>query len=142
MDEKGIRERLERNYLHCRLILEVLGKPREHVEESLKKYLEAIKKGAGEDFLRAKVVEAKKTEENIQNGVEYYSSFAELEILFKDIQELAIFCFDYMPSSVEIIKPDNLTLRNVDMSNIMNDLQARSHQVDSVVKGLKSENEF
>lgn len=150
MDEKKIKERvneqikekLEKNYLHCRLIIEVLGKPKEHVEESLKTYLDAIKKEAGENFFKSEVMEAQKTGEAVQDGVEYYTSFAELEVLFKDIQSLAGFCFDYMPSSVEIIKPDSLVLRNVDISNIMNDLQAKTHVVDGIVKSLKSENQF
>ncbi len=142
MEEKEIRERLEKDYLHCRIILEVLGKPKGYVEESLKTYLEKIKKESQENFLKAEVIEAEKTKEEVQKGEEYYATFAEMELLFKDILELSSFCFNYMPSSIEIIKPDSLVLRNVDLNNIFNDLQAKSHQVDSIAKALRSENEF
>lgn len=127
--------------IQCRVILEVLGKPKEHVEESLKKYLEAIEKDGTIKVIKKEIAEAEVVE-GLQEGVEYYTTFAELEFTAKDFSSMFSFCFNYMPSSLEIIKPENLFITNKELSNMMNDLQARSHDVDKVAKELRSEVSF
>ena len=39
-DEKLI---AEQTHIRCKIIIEILGKPREHVEETLRKYIDKIK---------------------------------------------------------------------------------------------------
>lgn len=125
----------------CRAILEVLGKPKEHVEEMLKKYVDKIKE---DDKLKVvdEYYEEAKEVDDVQEGITYYTAFAEIEILTEKVQHLVGFCFDYMPSSIEIIRPDSLVFRNIDVTSMLNDLQARSHNTDSMVKQLKSQNDF
>lgn len=47
-----------------------------------------------------------------------------------------------MPSSIEVVKPEHLVMTNPELSNFLNDLQARLHNVDMIVKQLKAENDF
>ena len=47
-----------------------------------------------------------------------------------------------MPSSIEIQKPESLLLSHRQISDIFNDLQAKLHNVDMVVKQQKLENDF
>ena len=47
-----------------------------------------------------------------------------------------------MPSSLEIIKPHDFLMTNHEIAGFINDLQARLHNVDMVVKELKGENSF
>ena len=68
------------------------------------------------------------------------SSFADLEFLTKDTSALTFFCFDYMPSSVEIIAPENFTYRGVDFSAFFNDMTGRLHHIDRIVKDLAAKN--
>ena len=131
----------EEKEIRCRAILEVLGKPKEHVEESLKNYIEEIEKDTTIKIVKKEIVEAQERKD-IQEGIKFYSTFAEIEFVTKKIIGISSFCFNYMPSSIEIIEPEHIVLRNVEFSDILNDLQARSHNVDKIAKELGSENEF
>ena len=71
-----------------------------------------------------------------------FVSIVELEILSKDIPTLIGFCFDYMPSSIDIIEPAELKLKDAELSTIMNDLQGKLHKLDMGAKQLSNENKF
>jgi hypothetical protein len=135
-----ITEKLEKGYIQSRVIIEVVGKPKEHVEKTLKDLIEQIKKRENIELLKQEVSEAK--EVNDENNPDLWATFSEIEMLTKDIKVLVNFCFDFMPSSVEIIEPKELKLKDNDISNVLNDLQGRLHQVDLVAKRLNNENQF
>ncbi len=122
-------------HIRCRTVIEVLGKPKEHVENSIKEYIEHIKQDSELVILNEEYSELK------EQG-KLWSQFAELDIVVKGTQKLISFCFEYMPSSLEILKPENLSLSNAEISGFLNDLQARLHSVDMIVKKLKTENDF
>ena len=63
---------------------------------------------------------------------------SDMEILFKDPKTMTYFCFDYMPSLIEVLAPEKLILNTGEMSDFFNDLQARLHQVDMIVKQVNS----
>lgn len=125
----------ENAHIRCRTIIEVLGKPKEHVENAIKDYIEHIKEDSELVILNEDYSEIK------EQG-KLWSKFVELELVIKGTKKLIAFCFEYMPSSLEILKPENLILTNAELANFLNDLQARLHSVDMVVKKLKTENDF
>ncbi len=125
----------EIDHIRFRAIIEILGRPKEHVEETLKKYIEKIKEDSGLIILKEDYAEPEQQET-------MWSTFVELELVVKGIQKVIGFCFDYMPSSVEILKPDQLTFNNRDMIAFLNDLQAKLHNVDMIIKQLNAENNF
>ena len=122
-------------HIRCRTIIEVLGKPREHVENSLKEYVEHIKKDS-------ELVVLNEEYSDITEQENLWSKFVELDLVIKGTSKLISFCFEYMPSSLEVMKPDNLIFTNPELSNFLNDLQARLHHVDMIVKNQKAENDF
>lgn len=119
----------------CRAIIEILGKPQEHVEKSMKDYVKKIKEDDKYKVKREESAEIKKQES------ELWATFTELEMEVENIQDLISFCFDYMPSIVEILEPEKMTLTDKDISIFFNDLQARLHSVDMVAKQVKLEND-
>lgn len=120
-----------------RAIIEILGKPKDHVEVSLKEYLQKLK---DDGSYQTTVVEIAPAEQ--QKDPELWSAFAELEIGTESIGNLTNFCFDYMPSLIEILAPEELRVSEVDLSNFFNDLQARLHNLDMLAKQLKMENDY
>src|SRR3989338_8930656 len=122
-------------HIRCRTIIEVLGKPKEHVENSIKEYVEHIKKDS-------ELVILSEDYSEIREQGKLWSQFVELELVVKGTQKLIGFCFEYMPSSIDIIKPENLAMSSAELSSFVNDLQARLHSVDMIVKKLKGENDF
>ena len=124
---------MEKNILF-RAVIEVLGKPKEYVDESLKGFVEKLKADDNYEVVDEEYADIKKEEEQ-----ELWAAFAELEVKAGKIEELIRFCFDYMPSTIEVIEPKELKYSDMDVSHFLNDLQGRLHQVDMVAKQVKFE---
>jgi len=125
----------EKTHIRCKIIIEVLGKPKEHVEKALRGYIENIKDDSDLIILKEEFAKPEQKEE-------LWATFAELEMVVKGIPKLIAFCFDYMPSSVQILKPEHFSLNRSAIEDFINDLQAKLHQVDMVAKKLRNENDF
>lgn len=121
--------------IRFRTIIEILGKPKEHIEKALIKYVEQIKDDDSFMILNEDYAETKPQDE-------MFSKFVEVEIISKTLPAMIGFCFDYMPSTMEIIKPEELKLKMNDISRLLTDLQARLHNVDMIAKTFKAENDF
>jgi len=120
-----------------RAVIEVLGKPKEHIEKALAGYIQQLKESKDFQLLSEELAEAKKREEG-----EMWAAFAELELKTDKLQNLTSFCFDFMPSMIEIIEPREIRLQDTDLNELMNDLQGKLHQVDMVAKSVKMENDI
>lgn len=117
-------------------LIEVVGKPAEHVDSSLKKYVEMLKNDKIFEINHCKFADVKKQEDS-----EMWAAFAELEVRATKIEDLTHFAFQYMPSMVEIVEPKNITFSDGQLTNFLNDLQSKLHQVDMVAKTMTMENE-
>lgn len=129
----NIKEKLNDGWVHSRVIIEVLGKPEEHVDKALHVYMEKIKQE--KDLI---ILETDFSEIEPQEAL--FSGFVELEMLTKDLMKLVWFCFDYLPSSVEIIEPERLSFKNNELSSFLNDLQTRLHLIGEELKIAKQTN--
>ncbi|MBI4439626.1 hypothetical protein HY638_01520 [Candidatus Woesearchaeota archaeon] len=118
--------------IRAKVIIEVVGKPKEHVEKAIKAYVGKIKEDSSFVILREDFAEP------LEKG-SLWSTFVELEMAVDGITELVGFCFDYMPSSVDIIKPESISLTSRSFNAILNDLQAKLHNVDMVAKNRAAE---
>ena len=125
------------NPIQFRAVLEVIGKPKEHVEKAIRGYLGTLKQDKKYQLVQEDLAEVKK-----QDNAELWSTFAELELKTSKIEFLTAFCFEYMPSIIEVIEPQQFTFSDGDLSQFLNDLQAKLHQVDMVAKEVKIEREI
>jgi hypothetical protein len=137
--EKGL---LLDGWLKCRVVVELMGKPKEHIDTTMVKYLEQMGKEDGLkiiDIQRAEIqkVDTKAEDEGMLK--EMWTTFSEIIMLVKKPEMLTGFCLNYMPASIEIIEPEVVKLTNRDSTKFFNDLQARLHQLDLVAKQVKSE---
>jgi hypothetical protein len=124
------------SFITFRAMIEVLGKPKEHVEKALQTYLQHLKEDSSFQVVQVDIAEVKKQEKD-----ELWATFADLEIKTEKVEHLISFCFDYMPSTLDIIEPAEFTLKDVELTNLLNDLQAHLHRVDMVAKQVKVEND-
>ncbi len=132
-NQEVVREKLDKGYMMINTIIEIVGKPREHVEETLRLVLKQLRDEKGVDVLGGKVHEPK------AQGV-FFSTFAELNVLVKDFSTLIGICFSYMPSSVEIVEPAQFKLAPTEVANLFNDLLGRLHEIDMRLKGANAAN--
>ncbi|MCD4666617.1 hypothetical protein K8R47_02295 [archaeon] len=119
--------------IKIRAIIEVLGKPKEFVEKVIKEMVGKIKEE--KKILKYQVFEA----EEKKDGV--FSSFAEIELEFDNFDGLSLFCFQFMPSSIEILEPDKFNSDSKEIENFLNDILGRLHHNEMVVKKLGIENQ-
>lgn len=121
------------NGLFVRCVIEMLGAPKDHIEKTLKDYVKSLKE---RDTMTVVASDYGEPEEQDQ----LFAMFVELDFWIKDLPELVGFSIEAMPSSVEIIEPDKISVTNDGMSDMLNDLQARLHSVDKRLKDLSARN--
>jgi hypothetical protein len=114
-------------------MFEVLGSPKKHVEESLRKYLSTIKSDPA--ILVVKEEYAAAVEEK---GL--WSTFCEAEFLVLGLDKLTWLCIEFTPASVEILAPEELAYRSKDLTHWTNDLLAKLHEIGMITKGLNQKN--
>ena len=122
--------------IRVKAIIEIAGFPKEHVEQTVDKVVSTLK--GSFNLKNFKVYEAVALKEKLEG---FWSSFCDVEVELKNIDELVVFCFDFMPSSIEIISPESLSLKQNEMGNIFNDLLSRLHNYDMLVKNLNASNQ-
>lgn len=133
LDKDVVRELLDKGWIHARIIVELLGGPKEYIEETLQQYVEKIKENDAHKVIAVEIAP-------VEPQDQLWSTFAEVELWVKDASALAFLCFDYMPSSIEVMEPETLVYRAADFAGFFNDLQARLHKLDMIVKNLRAEN--
>ncbi len=112
-----------------------MGAPEEHVNKTMDMVVEKLKSAEYFKCLSEKVSESTKIEDK-----PFWSKFVEAELEFITIDDITGFCLDFMPSSIEILEPNNFNFKKDLMENHWNDLIARLHQYDMMVKNLHAEN--
>jgi hypothetical protein len=132
-----------------RVIVEIVGKPKEHVEEAINMVVDKTEEIKGLKIERKHIAPIKslkneilnKTEEKIQKQAgELFSTFAELDLRSEHIDPIASFCFEFMPSSIEIMEPEKTEINLMEFSKLMNDVLSKIHNADMAVKKLNFEN--
>ena len=117
-----------------RAIIEVLGKPKEHVESSLRGYIKKMREDDKYEILKEQIAPVKKRDEE-----ELWAVFAELEIAATKIENITLFCFEYMPALIEVVEPKKINLTDGQLTMFLNDIQVKLHHVDMVAKQVKME---
>ena len=125
----------DKKHIRAALILEIIGRPPEHLTETLQDLIKQIHEEKGVDVVDKKINEPVV----MKNQKDFYTSFAELEVEVEDILYLAILMFKYMPAHIEIISPELIPLTNNGWNDIFNELVRRLHSYDEVAGVLQME---
>lgn len=135
MKEKEIKERIASGSILCKVIFEMAGNPKEHVEQTLKAYITQIKEDPSYVFMNEYYAPA---EENDK----IWSTFYEADVLVSNFERLNILCFNLTPASLEIIEPEQFSMTQKELTYWYNDLLSRLHEVSVAVKNLNSESDL
>lgn len=119
--------------IKLRTLIEIAGFPKEYIEKVMDNLITKIKEDKDIVILKISVAETKQVKT-------MWSTFTELELEFKSFLSILNFCFDYTPSSIEILSPEHLEFKSVDFADFVNDLLARLHHYNMIVTNLNSEN--
>jgi len=114
-------------------VLEIIGRPKEHLIQTLEKIIESISQEKGVKLIERKINEPVE----LKNNKDFYTTFAEIEIEAEEIFQIAILMFKYMPANIEIIEPELLALSNNGWNDILNELARRLHAYDEMARVLQ-----
>ena len=121
--------------INAALILEVVGKPKEHLTETLNNLISQIE--AEKDV---KIVDKKVNEPvPLEKHEGFFTSFAEVEVRVEYLRNLMGLIFKYMPAHVDIIEPENVRMDNNTLSEILNELTRRLHGYDEIARVIQVE---
>jgi hypothetical protein len=112
------------------IILEIIGKPPEHLIETLEKMIKDMDNEKGVKVLSKSINEPVVMKEN----KEFYTTFAEVDLEVEDILYLAIIMFKYMPAHIEILEPELIALTNTGWTDILSELTRRLHGYDEIAR--------
>ena len=96
---------MENMPIRCSAIIEMAGKPKEHIEKTIRAYIVDLKKQDGIMLLKEDYANAEE-----KDGI--WAVFVEVEMIVKGLTRFINFCLSYMPSSIEIIKPESFQMKN------------------------------
>lgn len=136
MAKETPKDKIQKGWIHVLVTFEILGKPAEYVESSLKVFIESIKKDDRVDVMEERVEKA------IENKDGFFSAFAEINMLVKNLDTLTWLCINYTPASVEVIEPTEFVFKAVDLQGWINDLLATLHDISMKYKVTIQENAY
>ncbi|MEK6757492.1 MAG: hypothetical protein AABX88_00035 [Nanoarchaeota archaeon] len=117
------------------LIIDVIGRPPEHLTETLNNIVKKIDEEKGVKVIEKRLGEPKEIEK--QKG--FFTNFVDIEIELEEILYLAVLMFKYMPAHVEVISPELIALTNNGWNDIFNELTRRLHGYDEIARILQVE---
>ncbi|MBU2560888.1 MAG: hypothetical protein KKD17_01225 [Nanoarchaeota archaeon] len=129
------KERVDKGGVLVRTIIEVLGAPKEYVEDAIKVVVDKLHKTDGLEVVSESTYEAE------EKG-KLFSTFSEIEIWFKDVDALSKFIFDFTPSSVEVVQPSKLSLSAIFVSGFMNDFLLKMHDMGLKLKDTAAKSQL
>ncbi len=117
-----------------RITVEVLGSPKDHVEKALNLVIDKLKNEKNLKVLKVKSFECKQMDNKLWN------TFADIEFETKELKKVLEVCFDYMPSTIEILEPAGLEMDTNDIADVFNDFLTKLHKYSMVLTKLQTEN--
>ncbi|MEX0920966.1 MAG: hypothetical protein WDZ62_01755 [Candidatus Pacearchaeota archaeon] len=117
------------------IILDIIGRPAEHLIDTLNALIGDLEKEKGVDVVSKKIREPVPMKER----GDFFTTFAEVEIDVNEISRLTELMFKYMPANIEIISPEMLVVANDRINQLLNDLVIKLHRYDEIARVMQLE---
>ncbi len=133
LKDKEVKQKLSEDWIQVRVLLEMLGKPKDYLVEKLEEHVLNAKKIEGVEIISYEIEDPEEKED-------FFTTFAEVEMLFKEKTHLIYFCFEFLPAHIEIMEPDEFLFTAKDLTDILNDLIIKLHSWDKTVRVVNEQN--
>lgn len=133
LSKNDLAEKLEDGWIRALVTFEIVGKPKKHIEDSLKIYLANLKKDPRIEVLSEETAEAIEQEE-------LWSTFSEVEMIVDEMATLVWIAMNFSPASIEIMEPSQKILQIAEMNAWLNDLLSQLHQIALEMRDTKQKN--
>jgi hypothetical protein len=75
----------------------------------------------------------------VKEANDLFTSFADIEAEFETLDDYLRAVLVYMPSNIELISPEKITISNTDLTQLANVLTQRLHNYDAITKTMINE---
>lgn len=118
--------------IQASFILEILGRPKEHILDGLNQLIQRLSKEQGVVILEQIVHEP----HLVKDSKDLFTTFAELTLEIDNLPTFFGLLFGYMPANVEIISPEEISIKNTDFNELGSRIMHRLHDYDAVAKKM------
>ena len=113
-------------------IFEIMGRPPEHIKNTLGELVDKLGEQKGIDIIRKEVHEPKPVEK--EGTTNLFTTFAEVELIADNLSLIFDIALNMLPSHVEILEPKELEFKNFDLSSAVSNLCVKIHKYDEISK--------
>jgi hypothetical protein len=113
-------------------MIEILGFPEDHLKEVVKQVVEKLKNENGIAVIQSEVHEPQVIQEK------FFSSFIEAEIKINDFNKLLHFCYEYLPSTIELLDVEKVTITNREFTIGINEMLQKIHNYNIIINNISN----
>ena len=124
--------------LQVNIVIEILGRPKDHVKEALQSLVLRLGAEKGIKILDKNIHEPIP----VKDAKDLFTTFAEVSLALDSITNYFGVLFGYMPSHVELVNPEKISLTNIDLNDLGNKLVQRLHDYDAITKNVLVEKDM
>jgi hypothetical protein len=120
-------------------IIEILGKPIDHVKETMERFVKEIGEEKGV-FINEQIIHEPREFDQGEGKEKVFTTFAEIDADFEKVEALVNLVFKYTPSHIEITRPEKLVFKNDYFGEFLTGVILRLHKYDEIAKKLVMDN--
>ena len=124
--------------ISAKFILEILGRPAEHLTTALEELIAKIGTEKGIVLVSKKI--NKPTP--VEKAENLWTAFADIELKFETLPHFFNAVMTYMPAHVEVFDPESLKFNTFQLNELANFVVAKLHNYDALAKRLMGEREI
>jgi len=118
------------NKIKAKLIIEIMGRPPEHVKEALNTLVVRLGSEKGVSLLDKQYHKPKP----IEKSKDLFIAFSDVDIEFDNIESFFNILMGYMPAHAEIYEPEKFKLDASNLNDLGNFILGKLHRYDSIAK--------
>ncbi|MBS3083348.1 hypothetical protein J4423_00940 [Candidatus Pacearchaeota archaeon] len=124
--------------LTAKFIIEILGRPAEHLKAALTELVDKLGSEKGVAVLNKEIHEPKKVEktENL------WTTFADVEMRFESLPLFFNAIMTYLPAHIEVYEPDSFKLNTFEVNEFANFIVNKLHNYDALAKRMMGERDI
>jgi len=124
--------------IKAKFIMEILGRPAEHLEKALADLIDKMGTEKGVSLLHKNI---EKTKE-VESAENLWTTFADIDLSFESLPLFFNAVMTYLPAHIEVYEPEMFKMNAFEMNEFANFVVSRLHNYDALAKRMISEREI
>ena len=124
--------------LTAKFIIEILGRPAEHLKVALTELVDKLGTEKGVAVLNKEIHEPKK----VEKAENLWTTFADVEMRFETLPIFFNAIMTYLPAHIEVYEPESFKLNTFEVNEFANFVVSRLHNYDALAKRLVGERDI